>query len=51
MEHKCQEELCEIIVSPLGAQKGLLKELKNKVVFFFSFLILPNRKGKRDAKS
>lgn len=49
MEHKCQEELCEIIVSPLGAQKGLLKELKNKVFFFFQ--ILPNRKGKRDAKS
>ena len=47
MEHKCQEEPSEIIVSFLGAQKGLQKEMKTEV-FSHTF---PNRKDKRNAKS
>lgn len=47
MEHKCQEEPSEIIVSFLGAQKGLQKEMKTQV-FSHTF---PNRKDKRNAKS
>lgn len=49
MEHKCQEEPREIIVSFLGAQKGLQKEMKTEVFFFF--YPFPNRKDKRNAKS
>ena len=40
MEHKCQEEPREIIVSFLGAQKGLQKEMKTEVFFFFFILFL-----------
>lgn len=49
IEYDCQEELCKIIDSPLGKQKGLLKELKNKLLFFFQ--TIPNRKDKRNEKS